>query len=177
MSIEINGNLYDIKNYKNFENNIMSVYSIFNDYFGMDIMNKIDLYVDNATENSGYTPIITPVFRKYLIIKLGITDFSKSEQIVFQFAHELCHYVFYSMLGLNKDFANREEENICSAMSLVVIKMLFPDKFSFWKRYVSSLIDKNYHGGLEVAESVHYSLEQLKNKILQICEQKTSVSV
>ena len=70
--------------------------------FGKEIMDKHPLLIDNATCGSGYTPIITPVLGRYLIIKLNIKDFSNRERIIFQVSHELCHYVFYSYLGLKK---------------------------------------------------------------------------
>lgn len=177
MNFEINGNLTDIPNYNNFKTNILTVYSIFYEHFGKEIMGKIELYIDNATENSGYTPIITPILKKHLIIKLGISNFSNSEQIVYQFSHELCHYVFYSILGLKKEFADKEEENICSAMSLVIMKRIFPNKLNFWKSHISGLTNENYSGGLSIAESVNYDIEKLKTKIIKLCENKKGVKV
>ena len=171
-NIEVNGNLSDIPNFNIFLTNISKVVFIFVQIFGKDIMEKIDLYIDNAINNtkSGYTPIITPVLRKYLIIKLNIEDFSKEQQIVYQFSHELCHYVFYVLKGINKEIANTVEENICSAMSLIMIKMLFSqDVFEYWLNYVKGLTDKNYKGGYDIAKEVKFDINKLKQKIYQIC--------
>lgn len=112
-----------------------------------------------------------------MTIKLGISNFRNSEQIVYQFSHELCHYVFYSILGLDKVFADKEEENICSAMSLVIMKIIFPDSLIKWQRHIAKLSNENYHGGLEVAENINYDLGKLKNKILKTCETKMIVEV
>lgn len=109
---EINGNLGNIINYQNFENIICKVRNRFIELFGEEIMSRIPVYVDNATDiMSGHTPIITPILGKYLCIKLNIGNFLDSQRIVFQYAHELCHYVFYSIKGLDKPFADEYEES------------------------------------------------------------------
>ena len=95
---EINGNLYDeqygLKNIKDFEEVIISVKNLYDQLFGEEVMNKHSMYIDNATADSGYSPIITVILRKYLIIKLYISSDSIKSQIAYQFGHELTHFVF-----------------------------------------------------------------------------------
>lgn len=168
---EINGNLFDddygLKNSKDFLEVIRIVKNIYDTIFGMEIMDKYDLYVDNATENSGYTPIITIILQKYVSIKLGISIKSSRSTIAFQFAHELTHFVFYSYFGLNKPQANYMEETICTAASLIVIRMLFPTEFVDWDNYVRHLEKEYYKQGADYAERLEYNLENLKNKIIE----------
>lgn len=167
---ELNGNLQVIEDYNLFSKNIGQVFEIFAKCFGKEIMTKTDLYIDNATEKSGYTPIITPVLEKYLIIKLGIDDFKDEERIVYQFSHELCHYVFFSLLGINKDLNNKNEESICSAMSLVIIKIIFSEEiFKYWCNNVSKLKEDYYQKGLEIAKNINFDLNELKKLIFDTC--------
>lgn len=62
---EINGNLDDeingLKNYQVFEEVICKVKTLYDRTFGLEVMNKYDLYVDNSTQNSGYAPITTTI--------------------------------------------------------------------------------------------------------------------
>lgn len=171
-NIEINGNLEEEKDFLNFFDIIQEVLSIFINVFGIENMSKIDLLIDNATKKSGYTPITTVILKKYIIIKLGVDDFAKSEQIVYQFAHELCHYVFYSLKGLNKPLADREEENICSAMSLILINILYPNKIKDWLEYVDKLQNENYNNGGNIARECNFDIKILKERILKICNKK-----
>ena len=129
-------------------------------------MNKQIMYIDNATADSGYSPIITVILRKYLIIKLCIYSDSIKSEIAYQFGHELTHFVFYSYFGLNKPPANFEEEMICSAASLIVVKKLFPGDLDMFKSHVNNLSQDCYRKGLEYAESIDYDLENLKNSII-----------
>ena len=100
---EINGNLSELKYYRVFQFTVSNVVGKFIDIFGSDLLNKQKFYVDNCydngTANCGYTPIITPILKEYLIIKLGIDDFRNVKKIIFQFAHELTHYVFFCLKG------------------------------------------------------------------------------
>lgn len=167
---EVNGNLfgeYGLKNQKDFLETISIVKCQYDIVFGQEVMNKYDLYIDNATKDSGYTPIITPILKKYLIIKLGISDNDSRSKIAYQFAHELTHFVFYSYLGLDKPLANSMEETICSAASLIIIKKLFPEEFVGWNNYVNNLKEEHYRKGVEYALSIEYSLMELKNKIIE----------
>lgn len=166
---EINGNLQDEENYNIFSTYIAKIMNIFKENFGDKVMTKIDLYIDNATQNSGYTPITTIILKKYIIIKLGISNFAKREQIVFQFSHELCHYVFYALKGLDKEKADSIEENICTAMSLIMINKIFPDSIESWKSYVSKLTNENYNKGTKIAEENDFDINKLKEKIYENC--------
>lgn len=166
-SLEINGNLYEIDGINEFETSIVKVFQLFIEHFGLDIMNQIDLYIDNAINDSmsGYTPIITPVFKKFLIIKLGIENFKLFDKIVYQFSHELCHYLFYCIYGLNKQPADLQEESICSAMSLCVIKNLYPQVTDFYKELVKNLDNKGYQHGYIIANKLNYDIKELKEII------------
>lgn len=172
-TFEVNGNLEDEDNFDKFLNIISIVMSIFSNAFGNDVMSKIDLYIDNATEKSGYTPITTVVLKKYIIIKLGIEDFSDVEKIIYQFSHELCHYVFYSIKGLNKSKADIKEENICSAMSLIIINKLYPSKKDEWLKYVNSLTNENYKNGGKIAINCNWDINVLKDEIYKLCNNKS----
>lgn len=169
-SFEVNGNLEDEKNFNIFLDSIVKTKEVFNNTFGLDVMSKIDLYVDNAIEMSGYTPKTTVILKKYIIIKLGIKDFSRVEQTIYQFAHELCHYVFYSIKGLDKTKADSEEENICSAMSLILINILCPDKIDGWVTYVNNLSNENYNKGGKIAMDCNFDINILKDKIYKLCD-------
>lgn len=168
-NIVINGYLEELKNYNVFYKYVCGTTSIFIETFGKDIMEKIDLYIDNATVGSGYTPVTVPLFKKIIIIKLGIPDFSDKERIVYQYAHELCHYVFYSLKGFDKEKDNYEEESICSAMSLVLINKLFPDSIVSWMSYVSNLEDNKYRDGAKIVETINFDIVKLKEMIYRIC--------
>lgn len=167
---EINGNLFNddngLKNSKDFLEVIVSVKNIYDRIFSQEIMDRYDLYVDNATEDSGYTPITTIILQKYVIIKLGISINSSRSTIAFQFAHELTHFVFCSCFGLNKPRTSYMEEIICTAASLIVIRMLFPTEFEWWDNYVRCLDKEYYKQGADYAEQLEYNLENLKNNII-----------
>ena len=167
---EINGNLYDeqygLKNIKDFEEVIISVKNLYDQLFGEEVMNKQIMYIDNATADSGYSPIITVILRKYLIIKLCIYSDSIKSEIAYQFGHELTHFVFSSYFGLDKPPANFDEEMICSAASLIVVKELFPNDLDMFKSHVNSLTQDCYRKGVEYAESIDYDLENLKKSII-----------
>jgi len=168
--VEINGNLVDEKDYDIFMKTIIEIFVIFSKTFGNSIMKKYDLFIDNATQNSGYTPITTVLLKKHITIKLGIKEFSNDEEIAYQFSHELCHYVFYSLKGLNKEKADIAEENICSAMSLVIINLLFPNKINKWINHVNGLKNNNYNKGAIIAKKCDFDINILKNRIHEICE-------
>lgn len=167
---EINGNLYDeqygLKNIKDFEEVIISVKNLYDQLFGEEVMNKHSMYIDNATADSGYTPSITVILRRYLIIKLSISSNNRKSKIAYQFGHELTHFVFYSYFGLDKPLANFDEEMICSAASLIIVKKLFPNDLNMFKSHVNSLSQDYYRKGVEYAESIDYDLENLKKSII-----------
>ena len=62
-TFEVNGNLEDEKDFDIFYDSIIRTWNVFNETFGTNVMSKIDLYVDNATEKSGYTPITTVILK------------------------------------------------------------------------------------------------------------------
>jgi len=128
------------------------------------LMNSIDLLIDNATEGSGYTPIITPILGKYLIIKLGIKDNYEASQIFFESSHEFMHYVFYAIQGLDKEFADAEEEAICTAASLIIIKEFYPKELVYWCGHVNSK-DEKYRKGVDIAKSVEFDFKKLKELV------------
>lgn len=166
---EINGNLseegYGLVNYGTFQLGIICVIELFLKTFGVNQMKQIDLYIDNATDNSGYTPIITPVLKKYLIIKLGISKESDLATIVYQFAHELTHYIFYTYYGFNKPRATELEETVCTATSLIAIKNICPDDFDRYCQHVSILANESYRNGLNLALEINFDLGLIKKKI------------
>lgn len=162
---EISGNLSKILNYDNFEKTICIVRNRFINLFGEEIMSRIPLLVDNATQMSGNTPITTPVLGKFLCIKLGIIDFLWTGKIIFQISHELCHYVFYSLQGLNKPFAGEKEESICTAMSLCILKYFYED-IQIYIDYVKGLENVGYRNGAALAEEVNYDSSLLSSIIL-----------
>lgn len=167
---EFNGNLDDVEtgvpNYTDFITTIMTVKLKFHDYFGDEIMNRYPLMIDNGTKRTGYTPVITPVWDRGLIMKLHIDNGSDMAKVVYQAAHEFTHYVFFSLAGLNKPRADFTEESYCSAASLIFIKEYTPAMFELYKNYVAQLPNKDYKEGLNVAESVNYDMLALKELII-----------
>ena len=166
---EISGNLVHILNYDNFEKTICQVRNRFIELFGKRIMSSIQLSVDNATSMSGHTPIITPILGKYLCIKLGVTNFSNTEEIIFEFSHELCHYVFYALRGLDKTIADEKEEAVCTAMSLCILKDFYED-IQRHIDYVKGLENFCYRNGATIAESVNYESNKLFLIVLKEAE-------
>jgi len=168
-TFEINGNLKSEmglgSRYPDFRRVIYSVRNFFIQYLEEEFMNSIDLYVDNATSNSGYTPKITPILGKYLIIKLGINPTDGEARIAFQFAHELMHFVYYAKHGIDKQMADEQEEVICSAAALIIVHNFYPEFFEQCNNYVKSLKRPEYRKGAEVAEMVAYHLGELIKKI------------
>lgn len=164
---EINGNLEEEK-YLDFNLFCEVICQVMNYYvkeFGEELMNSIDLLIDNSIGGSGYTPIITPVLGKYLIIKLGIKKDFRSSRIVYQFSHELMHYVFFAIKGIKKEKAGIEEESICSAASLIMVKELYPEDFLFNYEYVKKLTNEGYRKGAEIAENVGFDFKKLKELV------------
>ncbi|QLY40181.1 hypothetical protein HF295_04610 [Hujiaoplasma nucleasis] len=172
VNYEVNGNLSNIGKYNVFSNTIAIVMKEFNQIFGSKIMNKYPLLIDNCNNvekaNCGHTPIITPVLKQILIIKLGIDDFGNEAKIIFQLAHELCHYVFYSIEGITKTMAGEEEEKLCTAMSLIVLKKLCEN--SIFERYCTHVKDLQvayYRNGYFLAEELEFEIDYIVDKILK----------
>lgn len=167
---EINGNLSDkdngIANYSDFEEVICKVKEIYDGIFGIERMNQLDLFIDNATENSGWTPITTTVLGKYIIIKLNVKPSTSKSTIVFQFAHELTHFVFKVYYGIDKPNAGDLEETICTAASLMMVKELYPEDFNEKNNYVKDLRYIGYRHGAEHAKQLEYNFYKLKQEII-----------
>lgn len=169
--LQINSGLLDsdgLKNKNTFMDVILKVNAYFIHVFGEETMNKIDIYVDNATKDSGHTPRINPVFNKFLHIKLCITPESHEGIIAFQFAHELMHYIHYCHYGFERqheDIQYIREENVCTAASLIVVHDLYPQYFCDLDAYVRGLLDIRYQKGTELAEQFKYNLFALKGLV------------
>lgn len=171
---EINGNLdnekYGLKNYEAFEKTIADVWEYFETHLGSEALVGPELYIDNGTTDTGYTPITTPVWKKYVIIKLGIKPNSRESQIAFQFSHELMHYVYFVKYGLNKNRADYKEEAVCTAASLCVLFDLFPNDLD---NYINSLCQEEYKGyrlGIEVANKINYDFSRLIAEGEDVCK-------
>lgn len=161
---EINGNLYGstgLKNIDLFHKTIVKVAAYFFRYYNIKFPNGVEIYVDNATCNSGYTPITTPVLKKILIIKLCITQMDPSSKIAFQFAHEMMHCAFYAKYGLDRDGAKEKEETICTAASLIYLHDVDLEGFSLQNEYVKSLQNEKYRNGAVLAEETGYDFSKL----------------
>lgn len=148
---EISGALFDkndgLENIEEIRKVVVEVYSLFNIKFDEKYLNSVKVFVDNSTQNSGHTPLIAPVLNEILIIRLGLTSNSSKGQVIFQFAHELTHALFYSIYGFDKPKALEKEENICTAVSLMVIEDLCPEELAFFLLYVKNLDEPKYRNG------------------------------
>lgn len=164
---QINGNLIQESelDYDKFCDVVCNVRNLYIKEFGEDLMNSIDLLIDNSTRGSGYTPNITPILCKYLIIKLNIKKEDTESNIIFQIAHELMHYVFYAIKGINKEMADEREESICTAASLIAIKEFYQQEFPLYYNHVKNLENKAYRKGAQIAESVEFNFQKLKELI------------
>lgn len=176
---EINGNLKKVKNYETFLNTINKVLSIYEDTFGIDLLSTYDLYIDNAKcDNAGYTPTTLKPFNKYVLIKLGVWDFAKEEIIVFQLAHEMCHYIFYTLNGLDNKWILPKfiEENIATCASLIVLNELYPSTKEFWQEYVNKGEKTYYNRGAKIAKRLNYNINDLK-ELIYLIQEKYSKSI
>ena len=164
-NFEINGNLYEelgLSNIGEFESGVLKVRKDFINIFGKKLMESVELYVDNATAGSGATPITTPIFKKYVTIKLHIKPNSGEDIVIFQFSHELMHFLFYAKYGLNRKPADKEEESICTAASLISIHKWYPERLEIFIESVLNESNEGYRKGVEVAERMGYSFKNLK---------------
>lgn len=161
---QVNGNLEvedGITNFDVFMITVLNVKSYFSSYFGENLMDSIGLYVDNATADSGYTPVTTPVLEEYIIIKLSIYSHYGAPIIAFQFAHELMHFVFYAKYGLKKKKADESEETICTAASLIFLHQKHLEEFNNYDIHVRGLEREGYRNGAILAESINYDFDEL----------------
>lgn len=138
-------------------------------------MHRYPLLIDNATSGSGHTPIITPVLNEFLIIKMHIKDGLCVGQTIYQIAHELTHLVLFSINGLNKQKAKDDEESLCVAASLCMLKTHATGELKEYINYVDNLSNAGYRGGTKVAMENAYSLDKLKDAILSFAEKQQTV--
>lgn len=173
---QINFNLSDYKNFSVFERTVYEVRAKFQELFGEDVMNRIPLYVDNSTDGGGYTPITDVVLQCYISIKLCISDFSDKELIVYQFAHEMCHFTYKCLIGINKKHAGAYEESICSAMSLCLLYGNCKD-FDDWCKHVRRLKNRGWRKGYDIALECNFSPVKLKDKVLAELEEYIKIAL
>lgn len=172
---EFSGNLdatNGIVNYSIFKETVNKVMREYWRVFTPLVIHKYPLLIDNAIVGSGHTPIITPILNEYLIIKLCIKDGKNIGQTIFQFAHELTHLVFYSLLGLDKNRAGNKEESLCTAASLCVVKSHSPNELGYYIDYVSKLQNEGYKNGLQVAVEHDFDLNKLRESILLFAKEQ-----
>lgn len=162
---EISYELSKFDNYDSFKGVIIDVRTKFQQLFGKDVLARIPLYIDNSTAGSGHTPMASVVLQKYVTIKLNIADFSRTEQIAYQFAHEMTHFTYRCLLGINKKPATVYEESICSAMSLCFLHGKARN-FEAWCEHVRKLQNEGYRKGYDVALACNFSVEKLRDKLL-----------
>lgn len=93
---------------------------------------------------------------------MKIEDGLHTSQTAFQFAHEMMHLIFYSLFGISKERAGSEEESICTAASLCVIKSLFPKELDSFIDYVSRLEYEGYRNGVIIAKEYDFNLDKIR---------------
>lgn len=164
-NFEISVNLRDCENIDTFKSVVKEVRDRFIQLFGADVLDRLPLFVDNCTKDGGYTPTSYVVLDSFVLIKLKISDFTRREQITYQCAHEMTHFTYRCLIGLNKKTANVYEESICSAMSLCFLYGNCAN-FNSWCEHVKGLKHEGYRKGYEVAEKVNFSPYKLRDKIL-----------
>ena len=145
----------------NLKKTVCDIKSYFDKVFGVEQMNKIPFYVDNAIHGSGHTPIVTVALDKIAIIKLNIWYNDTEAEVAYQFAHELTHVVFLAYFGMNKPHATDEEEIICTAAALIVIKNMYPDYFDTYEQ-VTSKKEAKYRNGVPLAKEISYEKKKIK---------------
>jgi len=158
---EFSGMLREYDNYNNFKETIISINKRFREIFG-------DELIDNALEGSGYTPTCVVILDKYILIKLHIKDFSDTTRIIYQYSHELTHYIFRALNGLEDKERLVEEEHLASAMSLVMLKEFNDPNFESYSRYVENLEEEKYRKGIDVARSIEFDVYELKKLIFNL---------
>lgn len=162
---EINENLYDYDYFDVFEDTILEVRAEFQELFGEEVLNRLPLYVDNSLKGSGYTPGIDVVLHSYMNIKLHIDKFWDTELIIYQFAHEMLHFTYRCLIGIDKKHADVYEESMCSAMALCFLNGNCRN-FRRWCKHVQKLKNEGYRKGYDVAKECNFDSVRLRNKIL-----------
>lgn len=169
---EINGNLigpdgFSQREYAMFRRSLNAVYQEYALLFGRDILLRYPLFVDNAIHGSGYTPITIPVLKRFVVVKLHVlggrgfgSDENYNACTVYQFAHELGHFLFYCWQGIGKSLADDEEEMLCTAMSFCVLDKychdVVPEFLSYCKK-------TRYKSGAEFVERFGFDLNTVAN--------------
>lgn len=161
---EISGSLTEIENFDIFRQTLRDVRNRFITLFGASILDRLPLCVDNCTAGGGYTPTTSVVLDAIVCIKLKIEDFSRREQITYQFAHEMTHFVYKCLIGIDKKPANEYEESICSAMSLCFLYGNCKN-FEAWCDHVKGLKNDGYRKGYGVAYDCSFDPAKLRDKI------------
>ena len=116
--------------------------------------------------------ILLSTFNGHLFLPELLDSLYCQEEIVFEISHEMCHYVFYSLKSLEKEKADDEEENICTAMSLIILNMLYPDNINNWINHVENMKEEKYNKGAKIARECNFNITILKDKIYKICNYK-----
>lgn len=173
---EINKNLYEYQDIEIFERTICEIREKFRKLFGAEVIDRIPLYVDNCINGSGYTPITDVVLHQYICIKLRIGNFRDTEEITYQFAHEMCHFAYRCLIGIDKKHANVYEESICSAMALCFLNGHCRN-FRGWCKHVSKLKNEGYRKGYEVALTCDFDPIKLRDKILAELEEYRKIAL
>ena len=165
---EFSGMLREYDNYNNFKKTIIAINKRFREIFGDELIDKYDIFIDNALTGSGYTPTCVVILDKYILIKLHIEDFSDTTRIRYQYSHELTHYIFRALNGLEDKKRLVEEEHLASAMSLVMLKEFNDPNFESYSRYVENLEEEKYRKGIDVARSIDFDVYELKKLIFNL---------
>lgn len=164
---EVNGNLigehgFTQDEYNIFLKSINIVWKEYIDLFGSETLLRYPLFIDNAIDGSGYTPITIPVLNQFIIIKLNICgnrDFNVNEiynsRTIYQFSHELGHFFFYCMAGIKKSLANSNEECLCTAISFCILNKHCRDVISY---FLSNCKNTRYVAGAKLAEDINFNM-------------------
>lgn len=75
------------------------------------------------------------------------------------------HYIFYCKYGIAKKLADKREETICTAASLIVLYNLYPGEFMLYDKYVRECGKEKYVGGADLAMKVNYDINTLADMI------------
>lgn len=153
---------YPIANFDRYFEVVSMMCNSFSQIFGIEIMTKYPIYIDNATRHGGAMHTIKPLFNKVITIKTGISDGDTfAIDTTFQMAYNLTYYVFYSRFGMNQ-IPPREYTDYCVAMALIYISFNGEDILA---KYEDGLI-KTFPRGVELAKENDYSIEKLSELIL-----------
>ncbi len=172
MNYTFDNGLKEFKSWENLLYTFSKVYKSYEDLFGKEIMNKARIFIDNVanpkSSQSGHTPIIFKITNDAFLIKLNVPEFSDTQKITYQLAHELTHYVFYVLMEFKKPHADFTEESICSAASLVFINDYFSDEIlDHWCEYVKQVRIDHYREGYTVAKKIGFDMVKLKELIYE----------